>query len=87
MDDLENRNLALRLFDEGIWLVFSRWSTLQVGVKEEGDDPRSHRKLELLTSQISTWFTDTKGSFDHYSEFSSPNKIDSLNLFLMFFRW
>ena len=66
MEGGENRLLpagALPLFQEGIGLVLSRWSALQLAVENEWGGRDSRRKVELLCSDILTWFTQNKGNF------------------------
>ena len=54
---------AFPLFQEGIGLVLSRWSALQLAVDNEWGGRDSRRKVELLCSDIFTWFTQNKGDF------------------------
>ncbi|KAA0038692.1 pre-rRNA-processing protein TSR2 [Cucumis melo var. makuwa] len=51
---------AFPLFQEGIGLVLSRWSALQLAVENEWGGRDSRRKVELLCSDIFTWFTQNK---------------------------
>ncbi|XP_023524387.1 pre-rRNA-processing protein TSR2 homolog [Cucurbita pepo subsp. pepo] len=51
---------AFPLFQEGIGLVLSRWSALQLAVDNEWGGRDSRRKVELLCSDIFTWFTQNK---------------------------
>ncbi|XP_022940503.1 pre-rRNA-processing protein TSR2 homolog [Cucurbita moschata] len=63
MDGSGNRLLpadAFPLFQEGIGLVLSRWSALQLAVDNEWGGRDSRRKVELLCSDIFTWFTQNK---------------------------
>lgn len=57
---------ASPLFQEGIGLVLSRWSALQLAVENEWGGRDSRRKVELLCSDIFTWFTQSKGTFTHF---------------------
>ncbi|KAG7024555.1 Pre-rRNA-processing protein TSR2-like protein [Cucurbita argyrosperma subsp. argyrosperma] len=75
MEGGENRLLpagALPLFQEGIGLVLSRWSALQLAVENEWGGRDSRRKVELLCSDILTWFTQNK----------EPLYIDDLEMIL-----
>ncbi|TYK31303.1 pre-rRNA-processing protein TSR2 [Cucumis melo var. makuwa] len=51
---------AFPLFQEGIGLVLSRWSALQLAVENEWGGRDSRRKVELLCSDIFTWFAQNK---------------------------
>ncbi|KAB2616811.1 pre-rRNA-processing protein TSR2-like protein [Pyrus ussuriensis x Pyrus communis] len=44
------------LFQEGIGLVLSRWSALQLAVKNEWGGRDSRRKAEQLVADIFSWF-------------------------------
>ncbi|KAG6524420.1 pre-rRNA-processing protein TSR2-like [Zingiber officinale] len=53
---------SLSLFGEGISLVFSRWTALQMAVENAWGGRDSRHKSEELTSTILTWFSQSKGS-------------------------
>ncbi|CAK9318082.1 unnamed protein product [Citrullus colocynthis] len=63
---------AFPLFQEGIGLVLSRWSALQLAVENEWGGRDSRHKVELLCSDIFTWFTQDK----------EPLYIDDLEMIL-----
>ncbi|KAH9688333.1 pre-rrna-processing protein tsr2 [Citrus sinensis] len=49
------------LFSEGISLVLSRWSALQMAIKNEWGGRGSRALAEQLGSDIFAWFTQSKG--------------------------
>ncbi|XP_038896815.1 pre-rRNA-processing protein TSR2 homolog [Benincasa hispida] len=63
---------AIPLFQEGIGLVLSRWSALQLAVENEWGGRDSRRKVELLCSDIFKWFTQNR----------EPLYIDDLEMIL-----
>lgn len=48
---------------EGIQLLLSQWSSLQVAVENEFGGPDSRRKSQQLRVDLFTWFTQSKGLF------------------------
>lgn len=50
------------IFKEGIGLVLSRWSALQIAVENEWGGRDSYRKADLLASEIFSWFTQSTGT-------------------------
>ena len=48
---------------EGIQLLLSQWSSLQVAVENEFGGPDSRRKSQQLPVDLFTWFTQSKGLF------------------------
>lgn len=51
------------LFSEGISLVLSRWSALQMAIENEWGGRGSRALAEQLGSDIFSWFTQSKGKF------------------------
>ncbi|KAK8958611.1 hypothetical protein KSP40_PGU019609 [Platanthera guangdongensis] len=51
---------AVSFLEEGISLVLSRWTALQLAVHEGWGGQNSPQKLEELASGISCWFTHAK---------------------------
>ncbi|KAM3400975.1 hypothetical protein ACQJBY_005660 [Aegilops geniculata] len=52
-------NAALQ---EGIGLVFGRWTALQMAVENEWGGPDSRAKADQLAASILSWFTNSKGT-------------------------
>lgn len=52
------------IFREGIVLVLSRWSALQIAVENEWGGRDSRRKADLLASEIFNWFAQSTGTYD-----------------------
>ena len=53
---------SLPIFKEGIGLVFSRWSALQMAVENEWGGRDSRLKADQIGSDIVYWFTQSKGT-------------------------
>ncbi|PKA51921.1 hypothetical protein AXF42_Ash008150 [Apostasia shenzhenica] len=51
---------AISLLEEGISLVLSRWTALQMAVENEWGGRDSRRKYDELASSIFSWFIQTK---------------------------
>ncbi|KAH0467666.1 hypothetical protein IEQ34_002699 [Dendrobium chrysotoxum] len=51
---------AVPFLEEGIFLVLSRWTALQMAVESEWGGRESRRKSEELGSAILSWFTQSK---------------------------
>ncbi|KAK9124234.1 hypothetical protein Sjap_013836 [Stephania japonica] len=51
---------CIPLFYEGITLVLSRWTALQMAVENEWGGRDSRNKSETLASDVFTWFTQSK---------------------------
>ncbi|XP_041022290.1 pre-rRNA-processing protein TSR2 homolog [Juglans microcarpa x Juglans regia] len=51
---------AMPIFREGVYLVLSRWSALQMAVENEWGGRDSHRKADQLASDIISWFTQSR---------------------------
>ncbi|KAK7838180.1 pre-rrna-processing protein tsr2 like protein [Quercus suber] len=51
---------SLPIFKEGIGLVFSRWSALQMAVENEWGGRDSRLKADQIGSDIVYWFTQSK---------------------------
>ncbi|KAL6586794.1 hypothetical protein OROMI_001782 [Orobanche minor] len=51
---------ALPVLNEGIYLVFSRWSALQLAVENEWGGRRSRQLSDQLASDVFAWFTQSK---------------------------
>lgn len=51
------------LFSEGISLVLSQWSALQMAIENEWGGRGSRALAEQLGSDIFSWFTQSKGKF------------------------
>ncbi|XP_020572622.1 pre-rRNA-processing protein TSR2 homolog [Phalaenopsis equestris] len=51
---------AAQFLEEGIFLVLSRWTALQMAVENEWGGRESRRKSEELASAIFSWFTQSK---------------------------
>lgn len=54
---------AEAIFREGVALVLSRWSALQLAVDNEWGGRDSRRKSEQLAADVFSWFTQSKGTF------------------------
>ncbi|KAL8159579.1 hypothetical protein V2J09_001116, partial [Rumex salicifolius] len=61
MDGLQLSADARALFQEGISMVLSRWSSLQLAIENEWGGRNSREKALKLASDIFIWFTQTKG--------------------------
>ncbi|PIA57530.1 hypothetical protein AQUCO_00600326v1 [Aquilegia coerulea] len=70
------------LLTEGISLILSRWTALQMAVQNEWGGRLSHRKAELLASDILSFFTQSKGPLyiDDLEELLFANTSESLNM-------
>jgi pre-rRNA-processing protein TSR2 len=53
---------SISQFREGIRLILSKWSALQLAVENEWGGRGSHLLAEQLASDIFSWFTQSKGS-------------------------
>jgi pre-rRNA-processing protein TSR2 len=51
---------AAEILGEGISLVFSRWTALQMAVENQWGGRESRRKADQLAACIQSWFTQTK---------------------------
>ncbi|CAN1190245.1 Pre-rRNA-processing protein TSR2 homolog [Linum perenne] len=51
---------ALPVLNEGIYLVLSRWSALQLAVENEWGGRRSRQLADQLASDVFAWFTKSK---------------------------
>lgn len=63
---------AIRVFNEGIGLVLSRWSALQTAVENEWGGRDSKLKAHQLADDVLSWFTKSK----------EPRYIDDLEAIL-----
>lgn len=54
--------VAVPIFKEGITLVLSRWSALEMAVVNEWGGRDSRGKSEKLADDIFTWFTQSRGN-------------------------
>lgn len=61
MEGLQLSAEARTLFQEGISLVLSRWSSLQLAIENEWGGRNTREKAGKLASDIFIWFTNTKG--------------------------
>ncbi|KAF5189260.1 hypothetical protein FRX31_021153, partial [Thalictrum thalictroides] len=70
------------LLSEGISLILSRWTALQMAVQNEWGGPLSRRKSELLAYDILSFFTESKGPLyiDDLENLLFANTSESLNL-------
>ncbi|KAJ6762882.1 hypothetical protein OIU79_023598 [Salix purpurea] len=51
---------SISQFREGIWLILSKWSALQLAVENEWGGSGSHLLAEQLASDIFSWFSQSK---------------------------
>ncbi|KAK9086930.1 hypothetical protein Syun_029324 [Stephania yunnanensis] len=51
---------CIPLFQEGITLVLSQWTALQMAVENEWGGRDSRNKSQILASDVCTWFTQSK---------------------------
>ncbi|CAL1379959.1 unnamed protein product [Linum trigynum] len=51
---------SLPVFNEGVYLILSRWSALQLAIEEEWAGRRSRQLADQLASDIVSWFTQPK---------------------------
>ncbi|WCJ18373.1 Pre-rRNA-processing protein TSR2 conserved region [Euphorbia peplus] len=51
---------SIPLFQEGIYLILSRWSALQLAIENEWAGRDSHLKAQDLATSIFSWFTHSK---------------------------
>ncbi|XP_043691452.1 pre-rRNA-processing protein TSR2 homolog isoform X2 [Telopea speciosissima] len=51
---------ALSVFSEGISLLLSRWTSLQMAVQNEWGGRNSHQKSEQLAVDLFSWFSQSK---------------------------
>lgn len=58
---------SLPIFQEGICLILSRWSALQLAVENEWGGRGSRQLADQLGSDIFSWFTQSKGNWVHLS--------------------
>ncbi|CAI0428393.1 unnamed protein product [Linum tenue] len=63
---------SLPVFNEGVYLILSRWSGIQLAIEEEWAGRRSRQLADQLASDIVSWFTQPK----------EPLYIDDLEDFL-----
>lgn len=54
---------AMPVFSEGTYLILSRWSALRMAVDNEWGGRDSSQKADQLTSDIISWFTQSRGTF------------------------
>ncbi|XP_058093798.1 uncharacterized protein LOC131239900 [Magnolia sinica] len=54
---------SLSMLSEGVWLVLSRWTALQMAVQNEWGGRDSRQKSDQLMSDIIAHFTDTKDPY------------------------
>ncbi|KAF6982664.1 hypothetical protein CFC21_001027 [Triticum aestivum] len=54
---------AAAALQEGIGLVFGRWTALQMAVENEWGGPDSRAKADQLAASILSWFTNSKGPY------------------------
>ncbi|CAI0428394.1 unnamed protein product [Linum tenue] len=64
---------SLPVFNEGVYLILSRWSGIQLAIEEEWAGRRSRQLADQLASDIVSWFTQPK---------AEPLYIDDLEDFL-----
>ncbi|OVA15492.1 Pre-rRNA-processing protein TSR2 [Macleaya cordata] len=60
---------SLSIFAEGISLLLSRWSGLQLAIKNEWGGRDSRQKSEQLASDLFYWFSQSKGSIKDFTGF------------------
>jgi pre-rRNA-processing protein TSR2 len=57
------------VFQEGIALVLSRWSSLRTAVENEWGGQYSNVKAQQFADDIFSWFTQSKGTINHLIQF------------------
>ena len=65
------------IFQEGIFLILSRWSALRLAVENEWAGRGSRQLADQLFSDIFSWFTQSKG------ELTRSNSVPKFLLFLL----
>ncbi|XP_062215033.1 pre-rRNA-processing protein TSR2-like [Phragmites australis] len=65
-DDVPLSAEAAAALGEGMWLVFGRWTALQMAVENQWGGRDSLAKADQLGDEILSWFCDSKGP--HYYE-------------------
>lgn len=72
---------SVPFLEEGISLVLSRWTALQMAVESRWGGPNSRQKLEELASAISSWFINVKESLyiDDLENLLDENMEQSFN--------
>lgn len=65
---------SLNLFGEGISLVLSRWSVLQMAIENQWAGRDSLQKYNDLASSILSWFTQSRGQGQVFFFFLPPNE-------------
>ncbi|KAI3982713.1 hypothetical protein MKX01_010196 [Papaver californicum] len=60
---------CMALVEEGIYLILSQWTALQLALQYRSYDKFSCQKAEQLRADIFSWFTNSKGgiAFDDYA--------------------
>ncbi|KAL5705516.1 hypothetical protein ACHQM5_023813 [Ranunculus cassubicifolius] len=77
-------NRLLSIFSEGISRICSQWTAVQLAVINGCGGRFSHRKLELLASDVLSYFTQSKDPIfkDDLAEFLHLNVLDYFNMVL-----
>lgn len=60
---------AFPLFAEGISLLLSQWTALQMAVQNEWGGRDSQKKSEQLAADLLSWFSQSKGTLKFFSWF------------------
>ncbi|KAK8948637.1 hypothetical protein KSP39_PZI006266 [Platanthera zijinensis] len=71
---------AVPFLEEGISLVLSRWTALQLAVQEGWGGQNSPQKLKELASGISLWFTHAKEESPETATVGLPQTAGADNL-------
>jgi pre-rRNA-processing protein TSR2 len=58
---------AAAALQEGIGLIFGRWTALQMAVENEWGGRDSRAKADQLAASILSWFTNSRGMSMHSS--------------------
>ncbi|KAM3407349.1 hypothetical protein ACQJBY_001028 [Aegilops geniculata] len=72
---------AAAALQEGIGLVFGRWTALQMAVEKGWGGPDSRAKADQLAASILSWFTNSKGPYyyEDLEDMMFDNIYKSLN--------
>ncbi|KAM0882155.1 hypothetical protein ACQ4PT_032494 [Festuca glaucescens] len=72
---------AAAALQEGIGLVFGRWTALQMAVENEWGGRESRAKADQLAASILSWFANSKGPFyyDDLEDMMFDSMSDSFN--------
>ncbi|RZC80798.1 hypothetical protein C5167_043375 [Papaver somniferum] len=78
---------SLSAFSQGIYLVLSRWTALQMAIQNEWGGRDSRQKSDQFSYDILSWFTQTKGIIRDLNNswgFAEPLYIDDLEEKILF---